>query len=89
MYRLTVAPALISTATNAEITTLSGTDDQNSPGTLPCAALAVEPPGSCPAEFCKSDDGSAIQAVQLKTGEVRRLYFTDSIPGSSGSTSKL
>ncbi len=89
MYRLAFALTLISTAANAQVATLSGTDGQNALGTVPCAALAGEPMESCPAELRRREDGTATLAVQLKTGEVRRIYFTDGVPDSSSSTSKM
>lgn len=89
MYRFAAALTLISTAAHAQVATLSGTDGENSLGTVPCAALAGEPLDSCPAELRKREDGTATLAVQLKTGEVRRIYFTGGVPDSSSSTSKL
>ncbi|WP_299943854.1 hypothetical protein [uncultured Ruegeria sp.] len=89
MLRLATALTLISTAASAQVATLSGTDGQNALGTVPCAALSGEPMSSCPAELRKKEDGTATLAVQLNTGEVRRIYFTNGVPDSSSSTSKL
>ncbi|KIC41310.1 hypothetical protein RA27_11850 [Ruegeria sp. ANG-R] len=89
MYRFAIALTLISTAANAQVATLSGTDGQNSLGTVPCAALSGDPMASCPAELRKREDGTATLAVQMNTGEVRRIYFTKGVPDSSSSTSKL
>ncbi len=89
MLRLAAALTLISTAAHAQVATLSGTDGQNALGTVPCAAISGEPLASCPAELRKRDDGTATLAVQLNTGEVRRIYFTDGVPDSSSSTAKL
>ncbi len=89
MYRLAFALTVISTAATAQVATLSGTDGQNALGTVPCAALSGEPLSSCPAELRKREDGTATLAVQLNTGEVRRIYFTNGVPDSSSSTSLL
>ncbi|WP_299658990.1 hypothetical protein [uncultured Ruegeria sp.] len=89
MLRLATALTLISTAASAQVATLSGTDGQNALGTVPCTALSGEPMSSCPAELRKKEDGTATLAVQLNTGEVRRIYFTNGVPDSSSSTSKL
>ncbi len=89
MFRFALALSLVSTAANAQVATLSGTDGENSLGTVPCAALAGDTLASCPAELRKREDGTATLAVQLNTGEVRRIYFTKGVPDSSSSTSKL
>lgn len=89
MYRFALALSLISSPALAQVATLSGTDGQNALGTVPCAAVAGEPLASCPAELRRKEDGTATLAVQLKTGEVRRIYFTDGIPDSSSSTAKI
>ncbi|MEX0366997.1 MAG: hypothetical protein AB3N22_13065 [Ruegeria sp.] len=89
MYRLIPALALISTQAVAQAPTVSGTDGQNVLGTVPCTTLAGDPVGDCPAELRRKDDGSATLAVQLKTGEVRRIYFEGGEATSSSSTSKM
>ena len=89
MYRFAIALTLFSTSAIAQVATLSGTDGQNSLGTVPCAAIAGEPLSNCPAELRRKEDGTATLAVQLNTGEARRIYFTDGIPDSSSSTAKI
>ncbi|EEE38613.1 hypothetical protein RKLH11_2456 [Rhodobacteraceae bacterium KLH11] len=89
MYRFAFALTVLSTAATAQVATLSGTDGQNALGTVPCTAIAGEALSSCPAELRRREDGTATLAVQLNTGEVRRIYFTNGIPDSSSSTSQL
>ncbi len=89
MLRLAAAFALLSSAATAQVTSLAGTDGQNALGTIPCAANAGDPLKTCNAELRRRDDGSATLAVGLGNGEVRNIYFSDGIPDSSSSTSKL
>nr|WP_170613206.1 hypothetical protein [uncultured Ruegeria sp.] len=89
MYRLAAAFALLSSSALAQSATLAGTDGKNALGTVPCAAIAGEPLRSCNAELRRRDDGTATLAVQLSTGEVRQIYFTNGEPESSSSTSKI
>ncbi|WP_170362968.1 hypothetical protein [Ruegeria arenilitoris] len=89
MLRFVFACALMSSPALAQVASLSGTDGQNALGTVPCAALAGQPLKNCPAELRRKDDSTATLAVQLDTGEVRRIYFTDGKPDSSSSTSKI
>lgn len=89
MLRFVFACVLMSGPAMAQVASLSGTDGQNALGTVPCAALAGQPLKNCPAELRRKDDGTATLAVQLDTGEVRRIYFTDGKPDSSSSTSKI
>ena len=89
MYRFAIALTLMSSPALAQVATLSGTDGENSLGTVPCAALAGDTLSSCPAELRHKEDGTATLAVQLTTGEVRRIYFTDGVPDSSSSTAKI
>lgn len=89
MLRFVFACTLMSTPALAQVATLSGTDGQNALGTIPCAAIAGQPLKDCPAELRRKEDGKATLAVQLDTGEVRRIYFTDGEPDSSSSTSSI
>ncbi|TMV07745.1 hypothetical protein FGK63_09775 [Ruegeria sediminis] len=89
MRRFIIALALLSTPAAAQVPTVSGTDGQNSLGTVPCAAVEGQPIESCPAELRHKDDGTTTLAVQLKTGEVRRIYFEGGEATASSSTSKM
>lgn len=89
MLRFVSALVLMSTPAVAQVATLSGTDGQNALGTVPCTALSGQPLQSCPAELRRKEDGTATLAVQLPTGEVRRIYFTDGEPDSSSSTAQI
>lgn len=89
MRLATLALTLASTQAFAQSATVSGTDGQGALGTVPCAALAGQALDSCPAELRRKDDGGATLAVQLPTGDVRRVYFEDGVPTSSSSTSAL
>ncbi|WP_171131435.1 MULTISPECIES: hypothetical protein [unclassified Ruegeria] len=89
MLRFAFAFALMSSAATAQVATLSGTDGQNSLGTVPCAVNAGDPLKSCNAELRRRDDGTATLAVGLGNGEVRNIYFTNGVPDSSSSTSRL
>ncbi len=89
MYRFILALALLSSPATAQVATLSGTDGQNSLGTVPCTALAGQPLENCPAELRRKDDGTATLAVQLGTGEVRRIYFEGADAVSTSSTSPI
>ncbi|MGV6802812.1 MAG: hypothetical protein ACWA49_01300 [Ruegeria sp.] len=89
MLRFVSVFMLMSTPTLAQVATLSGTDGQNALGTVPCAAVPGQPLQNCPAELRRKEDGTATLAVQLGTGEVRRIYFTDGKPDSSSSTAKI
>ncbi|MGI9369700.1 MAG: hypothetical protein ACR2O2_12765 [Ruegeria sp.] len=89
MLRTAFAIALLASSAVAQEATLSGTDGKNALGTVPCVAISGQPLESCPAELRRKDDGTATLAVQLKTGEVRRIYFTNGVPDSSSSTSKI
>ncbi len=88
--RLTaLALTFLSTQAFAQSATVSGTDGQNALGTVPCSAIAGQPLANCPAELRRKDDGGATLAVQLPTGDVRRVYFEAGVPTSSSSTSNL
>lgn len=89
MLRFVVAFTLMSTPALAQVATLSGTDGQNALGTVPCTAMPGQALHDCPAELRRKDDGTATLAVQLGTGEVRRIYFTNGEPDSSTSTAKM
>ncbi len=89
MLRFVPVFALMSTQAVAQVATLSGTDGQNALGTIPCTALSGQPLQSCPAELRRKEDGTATLAVQLSTGEVRRIYFKDGKPDSSSATSPV
>ncbi|WP_372571324.1 hypothetical protein [Ruegeria jejuensis] len=89
MRVLTLALTLTATQVAAQSATVSGTDGQNALGTIPCAAIADQPIAQCPAELRLKDDGEATLAVQLPTGEVRRIYFENGEPTSSSSTSPM
>ncbi len=89
MLRFAFVIALMSSPVFAQQATLSGTDGKNALGTVPCVAISGQPLESCPAELRRKDDGTATLAVQLKTGEVRRIYFNNGKPESSSSTSKI
>ncbi|WP_170604741.1 hypothetical protein [Ruegeria arenilitoris] len=89
MLRFALAFSLLSSPVIAQVATQSGTDGKNALGTVPCAATAGASLQSCNAELRRRDDGAATLAVLLPTGEVRNIYFTNGIPDSSSSTSKL
>lgn len=89
MLRLTFAFALLSTSAFAQVATLSGTDGKNALGTVPCATVSGQPLQSCNVELRRRDDGTATLAVGMGNGEVRNIYFTNGIPESSSSTSKM
>ncbi|KIC43779.1 hypothetical protein RA28_19270 [Ruegeria sp. ANG-S4] len=89
MLRFALALGLLSSPAMAQVATQSGTDGQNALGTVPCAAAAGAPLQSCNAELRRRDDGTATLAVLLPTGDVRNIYFTNGIPDSSSSASKL
>lgn len=89
MLRYVLAFSLLSTPALAQVATQSGTDGKNALGTVPCAAIAGQPLENCKSELRRKDDGSATLAVLLNTGDVRNIYFTDGIPTSSSSASKL
>jgi len=89
MLRFAFALTLLSSPALAQVATQSGTDGQNALGTVPCAATSGAPLQSCNAELRRRDDGTATLAVLLPTGDVRNIYFTNGIPDSSSSASKL
>lgn len=89
MLRIATAIALMSSSALAQGASVAATDGQNALGTVPCAANAGDPLQSCNAELRHKDDGTATLAVALGNGEIRRIYFTDGVPDSSSSTSKL
>lgn len=89
MLRLALAFAAFTTPAFAQVSTLAGTDGQNSLGTVPCATNAGEPLRSCNAELRKRDGGKATLAVGMGNGEVRNIYFTDGIPDSTDSAARL
>ncbi|MEX0350389.1 MAG: hypothetical protein AB3N15_13280 [Paracoccaceae bacterium] len=89
MRVLTLALIFAATQAAAQSATVSGTDGQNALGTIPCTALADQPIGQCPAELRHKDNGEATLAVQLPTGDVRRIYFENGEPTSSSSTSPM
>ncbi|MEO1109574.1 MAG: hypothetical protein AAFX90_16795 [Pseudomonadota bacterium] len=89
MLRLAAAFVLLSSPAIAQVASVAGTDGQNALGTVPCAVNAGDPLQSCNAELRRRDDGSATLAVALGNGEVRNIYFTDGVPDSSSSPSKL
>ncbi|MDP5220498.1 hypothetical protein Q5Y75_25250 [Ruegeria sp. 2205SS24-7] len=89
MRILALALTLAATQGAAQSATVSGTDGQNALGTVPCAALVDQPIADCPAELRRKYDGGATLAVQLPTGEVRRIYFENGEPTSSSSTSPM
>lgn len=89
MFRLATAFALLSSPALAQVATLTGTDGTNALGTIPCAANAGDALESCHAELRHHDDGTTTLAVGLGAGEVRSIYFTDGVPTSSSSASKL
>ncbi|WP_420586474.1 hypothetical protein [Ruegeria sp.] len=89
MIRPAIAFALLCSPALAQETSLAGTDGTNSLGTIPCAANAGDPLKTCHAELRHHDDGTTTLAVGLGDGEVRSIYFTDGVPNSSSSASKL
>ncbi|MFA3917515.1 hypothetical protein [Ruegeria hyattellae] len=89
MRVLFLALTLAATQATGQNATVSGTDGQSALGTVPCAAIADQPIAQCPAELRRKDDGKATLAVQLPTGEVRRIYFENGEPTSSSSTSPV
>ncbi len=89
MLRLVAAFVLLSFPAVAQVASVAGTDGKNALGTVPCAVNAGDPLQSCNAELRRRDDGSATLAVALGNGEVRNIYFTDGVPDSSSSPSKL
>lgn len=89
MLRFALALTLMSSPALAQVATQAGTDGKNALGTVPCAANAGDPLQSCHAELRRRDDGTATLAVQLPGGDVRSIYFTDGVPDSSSSASKL
>ena len=88
MHRFLLFLGLLASPAVAQVATQSGTDGPNALGTVPCATAGM-PVESCPAELRRKDDGTATLAVQLKTGEVRRIYFENGAPTSSSSASKI
>lgn len=88
MLRFTLALALMSSPAMAQVASLTATDGQNALGTIPCATGGASL-SNCHAELRRRDDGSATLAVALGQGHVRNIYFTDGIPESSNSASKL
>ena len=89
MLRFTIAFALLSSPALAQVAGVVGTDGQSGLGTVPCAVNAGDPLQSCNAELRRRDDGTITLAVGLGNGEVRSIYFTDGVPESSSSASKL
>lgn len=89
MLRLAIAFALVSSSAVAQTASLTGTDGQSALGKVPCAARAGDPLQSCNAELRRRDDGTATLAVAIGGGDVRNIYFTNGVPDSSSSTSKM
>ncbi|MBO9444384.1 hypothetical protein [Ruegeria sp. R14_0] len=88
MFRVAAAVVLLSSPALAQVSTLAATDGKNALGTIPCAKDGAAL-SSCHAELRHHDDGTTTLAVGLGGGEVRSIYFTDGVPSSSSSPSRI